>query len=1211
MSDSTTGHARPPAAVARTARKRVAALLVASLATGMIAIVGPASPASAAPGGISTVAFPLPDAFGLEEVAGELLVSLSNPGLVKKVDTGGTITTFAGGGIIPLGDGGPATAATIDGPEAVTLDAAGNLFIADRGNNRVRRVSAGGDGVVNGGAGEAITTVAGDGSPGFSGDGGPATAAQIQHPDRMAFDATGNLFFSDEENHRVRRVSPGGDGVVDGDIDEVITTVAGNGTPGPDGDGGPATGAGVSPRALAFDAAGALYIGGGNLVRMVVPGADGVVDGDGDEVITTFAGGGGLLPGPANPGEGAAATDVALDNVYSIVFDGAGNLFLASTGIDVRNHVLRVSPSGILTTAVGAGPRSGAGDGGPAIAGELDWPFGLAFDGAGNLYVGELTGHRVRKVVPGGDGLITGAPDETITRFAGTGVAGSGGDGGPAVSAPVNSPAGLGGADGDVYLADRANNRVRRVDAAGIITTVAGGGVGDGLPATSATLSQPRGVVADAAGNVFIADCGNSRVRRVDTSGVISTLLAPLPCPSGLHLVSSGPAAGTLYVAVAGAHRVIKRDPGGAVTTVAGTGAPGFAGDGGAASAAMLDSPAGVHLDGAGNVFVADTKNNRVRRVDAATGTITTVAGDGSAVFGTLGGVPATSTAVAGPEDMAVDAQGNLLIAETLFSRLRKVDPAGVISTIAGNGIPAFGGDGGPAADAVISSPTQLDLDAAGGLLFTDRGNASVRRIEPGTPAPPPVTKKVQCGSVVTKSVNLSSDIGPCSGDGLVVGKDGIKINLNGYRIFGTDGSNSTVGIRLFGRSNTTITGGNGRVQGTVSGFDAGVVVIGGSHNVVEKVRVADNIGVDIYGDGIASFFSSFNVIRNNTVTNNGIYDGIGILGVGTRGNVVQRNTVSGSTAQGEIVGGGIGIIITPFLAEGLPRQQAIFDNKVLDNVVRDNDNSGISSISNNDGVISGNQVRGNGRLVDAIPANGIGVQNLRSAPKETHTLVQNNTVVGNGSVDADGNPSSGDGINVTSRQNRVIGNRVETSKFDGISVLGDQNEIADNRVKANGRDGVIVTSHDNVFRSNRVNRNLASGIKAEFGSRGNQFIDNDGADNGEFFADFDSELFQADLVDVNADFQDDPFLRTYNCGGNTWSGNKWGSGGFFPDPALSDPDNAILIEEACTTFGGSGPLAAAVAAAPLASTAQAQRARQPASLDGPEHPRGSRHPGS
>ena len=1195
---------RKPAATLRKAAAGLATFLVA----GLVAVVVPASPAAAAPGDISTVAGPLPDVVGLDEAGGALLVSQAAPGLVRRVAAGVT-TTLAGGGTIPLGDGGPASAAAIDGPEAVALDSAGNLFVADRGNFRVRRVAAGADGVVNGGPGEVVVTVLGTGTAGFTGDGGPAASAQIGRPDRMAFDSAGALLLSDEENRRVRRVLPGADGLVDGDADETVDTVVGNGTAGPTGDGGAATAAGVSPRALAFDAAGRLYVGGGNLVRRVVPGANGVVDGQPDEIIATFAGGGTLPPGPSNPGEGAAATDVALDNVYSLAFDGAGNLFVASTDIDVRQHVLRVTPAGVLTAVVGAGPSSGtgAGDGGPARSAELSWPFGLAFDGAGNLYVGELTGHRVRKVVPGADGLLTGAADEVISRFAGTGLPGTGGDGGPAAAAPVDSPAGLGARGADVYLADRANGRVRRVDASGTITTVAGGGVGDGLPATSAKLSDPRGVVADGAGNVYVADCGNSRVRRIDPGGVISTLLGPLPCPAGLHLVSSGPAAGTLYVAVAGGHRVVKRAPSGAVTTVAGTGIPGFGGDGAAAVSASLNGPAGVHVDAAGNVFIADTRNNRIRRVDAASGVVTTVAGDGNALFGTLGGVPATSTAVAGPEDVVVDAAGNLIIAETLFSRLRRVDPSGTISTIAGNGIPAYGGDGGPAASAVISSPSQLDLDASGALLFTDRGNARVRRIEAGTPPVPPVSDRIGCGSVLTKDTVLTADIGPCRSDGLVVGKDGIRLNLNGYRVFGTAGDNSTVGIRLFGRAGVTVSGGsrNGQ-QGTVSGFDAGVAIIGGSSNVVEGLKARDNIGFEIYGDGIATFFSSSNVIRDNLLLNNGMYDGIGILGIGTRGNVVQRNTVMASTAQGEVVGGGTGIVLTPFLSEGLPREQSIFDNRVLDNLVQGNDNSGISNISNVNGVIRGNTVRENGRLRNAFPSNGIGIQNLRSAPRDTHVLVENNLVMGNGSIDGRF-PASGDGINITSTHNRVVGNRVDNNLLDGISVVADHNEVDGNRLRGNGRDGIIVTSHDNLVSGNRVQGSRASGIKAELGSSGNRFVANDASGNAKQVVDFESQYFQADLVDANAEFSEDPFLFTFDCGTNVWADNVWGSGGFFPDPARSDPDAGVLIEEACTTLTAADAAVVAVASAEGVRAVDGPRPERPpsAEVDVPGRERG------
>jgi sugar lactone lactonase YvrE len=283
-----------------------------------------------------------------------------------------------------------------------------------------------------------------------------------------------------------------------------------------------------------------------------------------------------------------------------------------------------------------------------------------------------------------------------ITTVAGTGVGGYAGDGGPAAGAALSSPQGVAvDPAGNVYITDYGNNRLRRVDVAtGVITTVAGigtyGSSGDGGPAASAALGNPVGVAVDAAGNLFVADYGNSRVRRVDAAT-------------------------------------------GVITTLAGTGVEGFGGDGGPATGASLRFPQAVAVDVAGNLFVADTGNDRVRRVDAATGVITTVAGNGLEGYSGDGG-PATGAAVDLPSGVAVDAAGNLFIADQANQRVRRVDAAtGVITTVAGTGTPTDGGDGGPATGASLRNPAGVTVDAAGNLFIADRGNSRVRRVDAAT----------------------------------------------------------------------------------------------------------------------------------------------------------------------------------------------------------------------------------------------------------------------------------------------------------------------------------------------------------------------------------------------------------------------------------------------------------------------------------------------
>ncbi|MGI8777345.1 MAG: NHL repeat-containing protein [Acidimicrobiales bacterium] len=532
------------------------------MVAGGVGAVVSATPAAAAPGDITTIAggnpgppsgngglataASLPDPWGLKGVGSTLYVSEEHPDLVRKVDNG-VITGFAGGGTAPLGDGLQARDATFNGPQGLTFDAAGNMYVADSANNRVRRIDA---------VTRVITTVAGTGTAGFAGDGGPATSAELDHPLRLAVDAFANVFISDDSN-RIRRVDA---------VTHFITTVVGTGSSSSSGDGGPATSAGINPRGIAFDLAGNFYIAdvGAASVRRVTPGPDGVINGGPGEIITTYVGGGTLLLEPANEGKPALHFSLLDSQAFpeGLAFDTAGNLFVS---LVASPRVIEVAAAGdhALMTVAGDGVPADLGPtgaGGPATAGHLDFPFGVTVDPAGNVYIADLgsSNSRVRRV---------DAVTHVITTVSGLGQTatfgafGSYGDGGPAVDAPVAAPADVAFFGGYLFFVDRETDRVRRVDANGIITTYAGGGVNDG-PASTAVLDHPRGLDADAAGNVYIADCGDGRVRKVTPGGTVSTVAgggenidfgkatnAALGCPSDVSVVRSGPDAGTIFIA--------------------------------------------------------------------------------------------------------------------------------------------------------------------------------------------------------------------------------------------------------------------------------------------------------------------------------------------------------------------------------------------------------------------------------------------------------------------------------------------------------------------------------------------------------------------------------------------------------------------------------------------------------------------------------------
>lgn len=329
------------------------------------------------------------------------------------------ITTYAGiGPTGPVGsyggDGGPATLAGLSGPRGVTLDSAGNLYIGDYYNNRIRKVNASG----------IISTFAGDGINGFAGDGGAATAAKLFTQGGSAIDRRGNLYILDAGT-RIRKIDTAG----------IITTIAGTGTAGYSGDGGQATAAEIGPN------------------------------------------------------------DVAIDTT--------GNIYIATSG----NVIRKINTSGIITTVAGNGTPGYSGDGGQATAAKIQ-PEGVATDRAGNLYINDQT--RIRMVSTSG----------IITTIAGNGIMGYSGDGGPALAAQFTSPHGITVDDtGNVYLADTNNERIRKISATGIVTTIAGNGVqgydGDGGPPDSAALDKPEYIAVAKNGDIFFSDGVNHRIRKI------------------------------------------------------------------------------------------------------------------------------------------------------------------------------------------------------------------------------------------------------------------------------------------------------------------------------------------------------------------------------------------------------------------------------------------------------------------------------------------------------------------------------------------------------------------------------------------------------------------------------------------------------------------------------------------------------------------------
>jgi hypothetical protein len=648
---------------------------------------GDGGPATAAE--LSSPQYPAVDGAGNLVIADQFnyrirVVAATTGTFYGQAMTAGDIYTVAGDGTRgDTGDGGPATAAAVS-PDSAAVDPAGNLVIDDLIDSVVRVVAAK-SGTFYGQAMTAgdIYTVAGNGTSGFSGDGGPATAAELRLPTEAVADPAGNLVIADFGNARVRVVAAAtgtfyGQAMTAGDI----YTVAGDGGGGPAQSGGLATATSLGePTGVTIDAAGNLVIGDTFYSRVwVVAATTGtfykqamtahhiyIVAGNGRR----FSSGNG---GKATNAEGCCTSqvdggvpqignDLAVDGSNYVVTGSERAWFVANKA---GTYFGRAMKAGDIYAVAGTGTPGFSGDGGVATSAKFKGPEGVAVDPAGNLVIADSRNGRVR-VVAATTGTFYGQAMAAghIYTVAGTDLRGYSGDGGPATAAELDLPQGVAvDRAGNLVIADANVDRIRVVAAttgtfygqamkAGDIYTVAGNGTrgysGDGGPATSAELNRQESVAVDVAGNLVIGDTRNERVRVVAAT------------------------TGTFY------GQAMKA---GDIYTVAGIGARGFSGDGGAATAAKLNGPEAVAVDGAGNVAIADYGNDRVRVVAAATGTfygkamkagdIYTVAGDGTLGFSGDGGA-ATTAELNGPQGVAVDGAGNLLIGDTGNDRVRVV----------------------------------------------------------------------------------------------------------------------------------------------------------------------------------------------------------------------------------------------------------------------------------------------------------------------------------------------------------------------------------------------------------------------------------------------------------------------------------------------------------------------------------------------------------
>jgi uncharacterized protein (TIGR03437 family) len=420
-----------------------------------------------------------------------------------------------------------------------------------------------------------------------------------------------------------------------------------------------------------------------------------------------------------------------------VAIDSSGNLYISDTN---WGDVFKVTPSGTITIFAGNSTTGFSGDGGLATSASLSWASGVATDSSGNVYIGDYNNYRLRVVNAAG----------TISTIAGSGT-GSFGNGGPATSAGVNWPTGVAlDSSGNLYVAETAGMMIRKVTPGGTISTAAGAGTagytGDGGAATAAQLKNPQGVAVDSSGNLYLADTSNNVIRKVTAAGTISTVAGTGAAgfsgdggaATGARLNQPGSvavdSAGNLYIADSVNYRIRKVTTDGRISTIAGNGSRAYSGDGGPATSASISYPYNIALDAGGNLYIADYNNHRIRKVTPG-GTISTVAGNGTQGFSGDGG-PATAAELNYPAGVTADASGNLFIADGYNQRIRMVTPAGTISTVAGNGNAGYSGDGGAATSASLNYPHALAVGSAGKVYFADTDSGVIRELTPNTPTP-------------------------------------------------------------------------------------------------------------------------------------------------------------------------------------------------------------------------------------------------------------------------------------------------------------------------------------------------------------------------------------------------------------------------------------------------------------------------------------------
>jgi sugar lactone lactonase YvrE len=620
---------------------------------------------------------------------------------------------------------GTATHVTVSAPSGLAIDSQGNLYVAEFGGARVDRIAPDGR----------LAVIAGSGKRGYAGDSGRAKAARLDKPIGLAVDAHGDVAVADYASNVIRVVTPDGRirtfvrsdqveepiGLAYSGRDLYATDAADGGTVLKIPPSGSVTAVAntVHPGYLAFDSGGNLDLSdlGDNTVLQIAA-AD--LQAGRQNVVTTLAGAG----APGFRGDGGAATSARLNLPLGVALDSKGNLYIADSK---NNRVRKINTNGIITTVAGAGGHGGfSGDGGPATDAKLNRPTGLAIDGAGDLYIADEGNNRVRRVDPqgvittvAGNGRSVGVTKHISVTKPQIAIRPPGLVARPARRVRLSAPEDLTfDRKGNLYVSDYQGEEVLKITPDGLLRVFAGTGTagysGNGGPATKARLSGPAGLAVNSRGDLLIADHLNNVIRRVDPSGRITTLSASLKAhltkPIGLLFRGK-----ELYVADPWHNRLLQINPSGAVHLIVSGSHPTY-----------------LSLGPRGNILMTDRDANRLYEVVLHVGkqsALLPIAGTGSAGFTGDGG-PATKAHLNVPYGVAMDRKGNIYVADSDNNRVQKISPSGVVTTFAGTGAAGFSGDDGPAAKATLYKPVGLAFDSAGNLYIADQGNGRIRRVD-------------------------------------------------------------------------------------------------------------------------------------------------------------------------------------------------------------------------------------------------------------------------------------------------------------------------------------------------------------------------------------------------------------------------------------------------------------------------------------------------